>query len=100
MPFPHDAGARSLGHEALQRLLRSPCPSRVWQWIDDCAARYSKAGSFHSARLEAAPLGHFFHVNLEWVVRSVTIRRRLMSGMPLRLSLTSSTAAEPEGNAG
>ena len=41
----------------------TPCHSRVGNGEGMIVQRgYIKAGSFHSARLDAAPLGHFFHV--------------------------------------
>jgi hypothetical protein len=41
----------------------TPCHSRVGNGEGMIVQRgYAKAGNFHTARLEAAPLGHFFHV--------------------------------------
>ncbi len=41
----------------------TPCHSRVGNGEGMIVQRgYAKAGDFHTARLEAAPLGHFFHV--------------------------------------
>ncbi len=41
----------------------TPCHSRVGNGIGMIVQRgYMKAGNFHTARLEAAPLGHFFQV--------------------------------------
>src|SRR5260370_20723229 len=41
----------------------TPCHSRVGNGVGMIVQRgYMKAGSFHSTRLETAPLGHFFHV--------------------------------------
>jgi mono/diheme cytochrome c family protein len=41
----------------------TPCHSRVGNGLGMIVDRgYMKAGSFHTARLETAPLGHFFHV--------------------------------------
>jgi len=41
----------------------TPCHSRVGNGAGMIVERgYSKAGNFHTARLQAAPLGHFFNV--------------------------------------
>jgi hypothetical protein len=41
----------------------TPCHSRVGNGEGMIVQRgYMKAGNFHTARLETAPLGHFFHV--------------------------------------
>ena len=41
----------------------TPCHSRVGNGAGMIVQRgYAKAGNFHTARLEAAPLGHFFSV--------------------------------------
>ena len=41
----------------------TPCHSRVGNGVGMIVQRgYSKAGNFHTARLQAAPLGHFFNV--------------------------------------
>jgi hypothetical protein len=41
----------------------TPCHSRVGNGVGMIVQRgYSKAGDFHTARLQAAPLGHFFNV--------------------------------------
>jgi len=62
MPFPATMEVLERGQERYN-VYCTPCHSRVGNGIGMIVQRgYSKAGSFHSARLEAAPLGHFFHV--------------------------------------
>ena len=62
MPFPVTMEVLERGQERFN-VYCSPCHSRVGNGIGMIVQRgYSKAGSFHSARLETAPLGHFFHV--------------------------------------
>src|SRR5580693_9363820 len=62
MPFPATLEVLQRGQERYN-VYCTPCHSRVGNGIGMIVQRgYSKAGSFHSARLEAAPLGHFFHV--------------------------------------
>src|SRR5277367_1058129 len=62
MPFPVTMQVLERGQERYN-VYCTPCHSRVGNGIGMIVERgYSKAGSFHSARLESAPLGHFFHV--------------------------------------
>jgi hypothetical protein len=62
MPFPVTMDVLARGQERYN-VYCTPCHSRVGNGIGMIVERgYSKAGSFHSARLEAAPLGHFFNV--------------------------------------
>jgi hypothetical protein len=62
MPFPATLEVLQRGQERYN-VYCTPCHLRVGNGIGMIVQRgYSKAGSFHSARLEAAPLGHFFHV--------------------------------------
>jgi Cytochrome C oxidase, cbb3-type, subunit III len=62
MPFPATLEVLERGQERYN-VYCAPCHSRVGNGIGMIVQRgYMKAGSFHSARLEAAPLGHFFHV--------------------------------------
>ena len=62
MPFPVTLEVLERGQERFN-VYCTPCHSRVGNGIGMIVQRgYSKAGSFHSARLETAPLGHFFHV--------------------------------------
>jgi hypothetical protein len=62
LPFPVTAQVLERGQERYN-VYCTPCHSRVGNGIGMIVQRgYMKAGSFHSARLEAAPLGHFFHV--------------------------------------
>ena len=62
MPFPATMEVLERGQERYN-VYCTPCHSRVGNGIGMIVQRgYSKAGSFHSARLETAPLGHFFHV--------------------------------------
>src|SRR5271170_4742096 len=62
MPFPATMEVLQRGQERYN-VYCTPCHSRVGNGIGMIVQRgYSKAGSFHSARLETAPLGHFFHV--------------------------------------
>jgi Cytochrome C oxidase, cbb3-type, subunit III len=62
MPFPVTMQVLERGQERYN-VYCTPCHSRVGNGIGVIVERgYSKAGSFHSARLESAPLGHFFHV--------------------------------------
>ena len=62
MPFPATMQVLERGQERYN-VYCTPCHSRVGNGIGMIVQRgYSKAGSFHSARLESAPLGHFFHV--------------------------------------
>jgi hypothetical protein len=62
MPFPATLEVLERGQERYN-VYCTPCHSRVGNGIGMIVQRgYAKAGSFHSARLETAPLGHFFHV--------------------------------------
>jgi hypothetical protein len=62
LPFPVTEQVLARGQERYN-VYCTPCHSRVGNGIGMIVQRgYSKAGSFHSARLETAPLGHFFHV--------------------------------------
>src|ERR1700731_4826398 len=62
MPFPATLEVLERGQERYN-VYCTPCHSRVGNGIGMIVQRgYMKAGSFHSARLETAPLGHFFHV--------------------------------------
>jgi hypothetical protein len=62
MPFPATLEVLERGQERYN-VYCSPCHSRVGNGVGMIVQRgYMKAGSFHSARLETAPLGHFFHV--------------------------------------
>jgi len=62
MPFPVTMEVLERGQERYN-VYCTPCHSRVGNGIGMIVQRgYMKAGSFHSARLETAPLGHFFHV--------------------------------------
>ena len=62
MPFPATLQVLERGQEQYN-VYCTPCHSRVGNGIGMIVQRgYMKAGSFHTARLESAPLGHFFHV--------------------------------------
>jgi hypothetical protein len=62
MPFPATLEVLERGQERYN-VYCTPCHSRVGNGIGMIVQRgYMKAGSFHSKRLETAPLGHFFHV--------------------------------------
>jgi mono/diheme cytochrome c family protein len=62
MPFPATLEVLERGQERYN-VYCTPCHSRVGNGVGMIVQRgYMKAGSFHSARLETAPLGHFFHV--------------------------------------
>jgi mono/diheme cytochrome c family protein len=62
LPFPATMAVLQRGQERYN-VYCTPCHSRVGNGIGMIVQRgYMKAGSFHSARLEAAPLGHFFQV--------------------------------------
>jgi hypothetical protein len=62
MPLPVTMQVLERGQERFN-VYCTPCHSRVGNGIGMIVQRgYAKAGSFHSARLESAPLGHFFHV--------------------------------------
>src|SRR5712664_1471889 len=62
MPFPATLEVLERGQERYN-VYCAPCHSRVGNGVGMIVQRgYMKAGSFHSARLEQAPLGHFFHV--------------------------------------
>ena len=62
LPFPVTMAVLERGQERYN-VYCTPCHSRVGNGIGMIVQRgYMKAGSFHSARLETAPLGHFFHV--------------------------------------
>ncbi len=62
LPFPATMAVLQRGQERYN-VYCTPCHSRVGNGIGMIVQRgYVKAGSFHSARLEAAPLGHFFQV--------------------------------------
>jgi len=62
MPFPVTLDVLHRGQERFN-IYCSACHSRVGNGVGMIVQRgYAKAGNFHSARLQAAPLGHFFHV--------------------------------------
>jgi hypothetical protein len=62
LPFPVTMQVLERGQERYN-VYCTPCHSRVGNGIGMIVQRgYIKAGSFHSKRLETAPLGHFFHV--------------------------------------
>jgi len=62
LPFPVTMQVLERGQERYN-VYCTPCHSRVGNGIGMIVQRgFMKAGSFHSARLETAPLGHFFHV--------------------------------------
>jgi hypothetical protein len=62
MPFPVTIDVLKRGQERYN-IYCTPCHSRVGNGVGMIVQRgYSKAGNFHTARLEAAPLGHFFSV--------------------------------------
>jgi Cytochrome C oxidase, cbb3-type, subunit III len=62
MPFPVTLEVLKRGQEQYN-VYCTPCHSRVGNGEGMIVQRgYEKAGNFHTARLEAAPLGHFFHV--------------------------------------
>jgi hypothetical protein len=62
LPFPVTMKVLERGQERYN-IYCTPCHSRVGNGEGMIVQRgYAKAGDFHTARLEAAPLGHFFHV--------------------------------------
>jgi len=62
LPFPVTAQVLKRGQERYN-IYCTPCHSRVGNGEGMIVQRgYAKAGDFHTSRLEAAPLGHFFHV--------------------------------------
>ncbi len=62
MPFPVTMDVMARGQERYN-IYCTPCHSRVGNGVGMIVQRgYAKAGNFHTARLEAAPLGHFFNV--------------------------------------
>ena len=62
LPFPVTEEVLKRGQERYN-IYCTPCHSRVGNGEGMIVQRgYAKAGDFHIARLENAPLGHFFHV--------------------------------------
>jgi hypothetical protein len=62
MPFPVTMDVLERGQERFN-IYCAACHSRVGNGMGMIVERgYSKAGNFHTARLEKAPLGHFFAV--------------------------------------
>ncbi|HEU4637055.1 MAG TPA: cytochrome c [Edaphobacter sp.] len=62
LPFPVTEQVLKRGQERYN-VYCTPCHSRVGNGEGMIVQRgYAKAGNFHTARLESAPLGHFFHV--------------------------------------
>ena len=62
MPFPVTMAVLERGQERYN-VYCTPCHSRVGNGAGMIVQRgYAKAGNFHTARLIAAPLGHFFNV--------------------------------------
>jgi len=62
MPFPVTMQVMARGQEKYN-VFCTPCHSRVGNGVGMIVQRgYAQAGNFHTARLEAAPLGHFFNV--------------------------------------
>ena len=62
MPFPVTATVLARGQEQFN-VYCTPCHSRVGNGAGMIVQRgYAPAGNLHTPRMEAAPLGHFFHV--------------------------------------
>lgn len=62
MPFPVTMDVFARGQERYN-VYCTPCHSRVGNGVGMIVQRgYAKAGNFHTARLNAAPLGHFYNV--------------------------------------
>jgi hypothetical protein len=62
LPFPVSVAALERGQERYN-VYCTPCHSRVGNGAGMIVQRgYRPAGNFHTARLETAPLGHFFYV--------------------------------------
>jgi mono/diheme cytochrome c family protein len=62
LPFPVTIDVLARGQERYN-IYCTPCHSRVGNGAGMIVQRgYSRAGNFHTARLESAPLGHFFNV--------------------------------------
>ena len=62
MPFPVTMTVLARGQERYN-IYCTPCHSRVGNGAGMIVERgYAQAGNFHTARLQAAPLGHFFNV--------------------------------------
>lgn len=62
MPFPVSMDVLARGQERYN-IYCTPCHSRVGNGAGMIVQRgYSQAGNFHTARLQTAPLGHFFNV--------------------------------------
>ena len=62
MPFPVTIDVLARGQERYN-VYCTPCHSRVGNGVGMIVQRgYSKAGNFHTVRLNSAPLGHFFNV--------------------------------------
>ena len=62
MPFPVTMQVLAKGEERYN-VYCTPCHSRVGNGAGMIVQRgYSKAGNFHTVRLNSAPLGHFFNV--------------------------------------
>jgi hypothetical protein len=62
MPFPVNPTVMAKGQERYN-IYCTPCHSRVGNGAGMIVQRgYAQAGNFHTARLQAAPLGHFFNV--------------------------------------
>ena len=62
MPYPVTMAVLERGQERYN-IYCTPCHSRVGNGAGMIVQRgYAQAGNFHTARLQAAPLGHFFNV--------------------------------------
>ena len=62
LPFPVTAAVMQRGQERYN-VFCTPCHSRVGNGAGMIVQRgYAQAGNFHTARLKAMPLGHFFNV--------------------------------------
>ncbi len=62
MPFPVNATVLARGQQSYN-IYCTPCHSRVGNGAGMIVQRgYAPAGNFHTARLETAPLGHFYNV--------------------------------------
>jgi hypothetical protein len=62
MPFPVTIDVLERGQERYN-IYCTACHSRVGNGVGMIVQRgYARAGNFHTARLQAAPLGHFFNV--------------------------------------
>ncbi len=83
LPFPATMQVLARGQERYN-VYCTPCHSRVGNGEGMIVQRgYAPAGNYHTLRLQAAPLGHFFNVMTKRLWRDAGLRGATAGGGPL-----------------